>query len=156
VVSLLFARRFRQYRFLGWTYCVALTTFIVLKGKNYYLAPIYPVLLAAGAIVIDDAIDRIRMGWLKPAISVVTFAGGALLAPLVVPILSIDQFIGYISRLPVGVPRSEHSHMRAALPQHYADQFGWDEIVGETATAWNRIPAAERADCGIFAQDYGQ
>jgi hypothetical protein len=22
--------------------------------------------------------------------------------------------------------------------------------------AWNRIPAAERSDCGIFAQDYGQ
>ncbi len=50
----------------------------------------------------------------------------------------------------------EHDHARAALPQWYADQFGWQEIVDETAVAWNRIPAEDRKDCGIFAQDYGQ
>jgi hypothetical protein len=43
----------------------------------------------------------------------------------------------------------------AVLPQHYADEFGWHEIVSGVAVAWNRIPAAERPDCGIFAQDYG-
>ena len=156
VLSLLFARRFRQYRFLGWAYCVALTTFIVLKGKNYYLAPIYPVLLGAGAIVIDEAIEHFRALWLKPALTIVSLTGGAILAPLVMPILSIDHFITYTNKLPIAVPRSEYSHLQAALPQHYADQFGWDEIVSETAVAWGRIPPAERADCGIFAQDYGQ
>ena len=156
VLSLLFARRFRPYRFLGWAYCVALTTFIVLKGKNYYLAPIYPVLLGAGAIVIDETIERFRTLWLKPVLTIVSLTGGAILAPLVVPILSIDQFIAYMNKLPIGVPRSEYSHLQAALPQHYADQFGWDEIVSETAVAWSRIPPADRPDCGIFAQDYGQ
>src|ERR1051326_700459 len=68
VVSLLLAVRFRQYRFLGWAYCVGLATFIVLKGKNYYLAPIYPVLLGAGAVVIDDAIERFGKRWFKPAV----------------------------------------------------------------------------------------
>jgi hypothetical protein len=33
----------------------------------------------------------------------------------------------------------EHAHARAALPQWYADQFGWQEIVDETAVAWNRL-----------------
>ena len=50
----------------------------------------------------------------------------------------------------------EHSHARAILPQWYADQFGWEEIVAETAQAWNRLDPAEQHDCGIFAQDYGQ
>jgi hypothetical protein len=50
----------------------------------------------------------------------------------------------------------EHSHARATLPQWYSDQFGWKEIADEAAVAWNRIPANERHDCGIFAQDYGQ
>jgi hypothetical protein len=156
VVSLLFAARFRQYRFLGWTYCVALATFILLKGKNYYLAPIYPMLLGTGAVVIDDVIERFGRLWLKAAIAVIVVAGGAILAPLTIPILPIDQFISYMDSLPFKLPRSEYSHMRAALPQHYADQFGWNEIVSETTVAWNRIPVAERSDCGIFAQDYGQ
>ncbi len=106
--------------------------------------------------MIDDAIDRIRQLWLKPAIVGLFLAGGAIFAPLAMPILPIDQFIPYMNRLPIKVPRSEYQHARAALPQHYADQFGWNEIVEKTAEAWNRIPAAERKDCGIFAQDYGQ
>lgn len=155
VIAFLVARRFRPLRFLGWTYVIAFTLWVVLKGKNYYLAPIYPIYLAAGSVVIDDAIDRIRQAWLKPAIVALLLITGAIFAPLAMPIVPIDQFISYMNWLPIKVPRSEHSHARAALPQHY-DQFGWNEIVERTAEAWNRIPAADRKDCGIFAQDYGQ
>jgi hypothetical protein len=156
VISFLVAVRFRPYRFLGWAYLVGFTVFVVLKGKNYYLAPIYPVYLAAGCVVIDDAIDGLRQSWLKPAIVGIFLAGGAILSPLAMPVLPVDQFLSYMNWLPIKVPRSEHQHARAALPQHYADQFGWNEIVQKTAEAWNRIPAAERKDCAIFAQDYGQ
>jgi hypothetical protein len=71
-------------------------------------------------------------------------------------VLSPDHFLAYAKTLPFKLPVMEHDHARAALPQWYADQFGWQEIVAETAVAWNRIPAAERNGCGIFAQDYGQ
>jgi len=131
-------------------------TFVVLKGKNYYLAPIYPMLLAAGAVVIENLIERTRQFWLKPAMIVVLLVGGAWFAPLVVPVLSVDQFIAYMHKLPFDVPRSEHSHERAVLPQHYADQFGWEEITAKTAEAWSKLSAEEKTDCGIFAQDYGQ
>ncbi len=158
VIAFLVARRFKSYRFLGWAYLVSFAVFVILKGKNYYLAPIYPVYLAAGCVVIDDAIDGIRQVWIKPVIAALLLAGGAVLAPLAMPILPAEQFVGYMQRLPITVPRSEHSHMRAVLPQHYADQFGWNEIVEETAVAWNQIPEEERKNkgCGIFAQDYGQ
>ena len=156
VIAFLVAPRFKPYRFLGWAYLTAFIVFVVLKGKNYYLAPIYPVYLAAGSIVIDDAIDRIRQLWLKPAIVGLFLAGGAIFAPLTVPILPVDQFIPYMNWLPIKVPRTEYQHARVVLPQHYADQFGWNEIVQKTAEAWNRIPAADRKDCAIFAQDYGQ
>jgi len=42
-----------RYRIFGWTYLVMLVTFIVLKGKNYYLAPAYPILFAAGAVAFE-------------------------------------------------------------------------------------------------------
>lgn len=160
VIALLCARRFRPLRFLGWAYIFSFAAFVVLKGKNYYLAPIYPVYIGAGAVVIDDAIDRLRQLWLrasiKTAIAALLLVTGAFFAPLAMPILPIDQFITYMNRLPIKVPRSEYDHARVALPQHYADQFGWNEIVEKTAEAWNRIPADERKDCTIFAQDYGQ
>jgi 4-amino-4-deoxy-L-arabinose transferase-like glycosyltransferase len=38
-----------RYRALGWMYAVFFVLMFALKAKNYYLAPIYPVLMAAGA-----------------------------------------------------------------------------------------------------------
>jgi hypothetical protein len=164
--TLLFSARLKLYRALGFCYLVCFTVFFVLHGKNYYLAPVYPMLLAAGAVVIESAIDgheparaenfRSHRAWLKPVIVVLLLASGAHLAPIVIPVLSPDAFLSYAKSLPFKLPVMEHSHARAALPQWYADQFGWEEIVAETAVAWDRIPLADRKDCGIFAQDYGQ
>ncbi len=170
--AILFSQRLKPYRAMGWSYLVCFTVFFVLHGKNYYLAPIYPMLLAAGAVIIESAIEgkkgaetnngpansRFRLGWLKPVIIVILLATGAHLAPVVVPVFSPDRFIAYAKTLPMKLPVMEHGHERSPLPQWYSDQFGWDEIVAETAVAWNRLTPEERKDeaCGIFAQDYGQ
>jgi hypothetical protein len=156
VFAFLFSARLKPYRFLGWCYLAAFTVFVVLHGKNYYLSPIYPVYLAAGAIVIESYIARSRQVWLKPALIALILAAGASLAPLVMPVLPVDQFISYMEKMPFKVPRSEHSHMRAILPQHFADQFGWEEMVAEVNQAYMKLSPEERAGCGIFAQDYGQ
>jgi 4-amino-4-deoxy-L-arabinose transferase-like glycosyltransferase len=156
VLAFLFSARLKPYRFLGWSYLAAFTVFVVLKGKNYYLAPIYPVYLAAGAVVIESFIERSRQVWLKPALVTLILASGAWLAPVVMPVLPVQQFITYMAKLPFEVPRSEHSHMRAILPQHFADQFGWEEIVATVNQAYGRLSSEERPGCGIFAQNYGQ
>jgi 4-amino-4-deoxy-L-arabinose transferase-like glycosyltransferase len=164
--ALLFSARLKPYRVLGWCYLACFTVFFVLHGKSYYLAPVYPMLLAAGAVAIESAINgkpigepanaRPRRLWLEAVIVIVLLASGAHLAPITVPVLSPNGFLAYMKTLPFKLPVMEHSHARAALPQWYADQFGWEEIVAETALAWNHIPVADRKDCGIFAQDYGQ
>jgi hypothetical protein len=171
LIGLLFFARLKPYRVLGWCYLVCYTVFFVLHGKNYYMGPVYPMLLAAGAVVLESAIDGPevsprRLQWLKPAIVIILLAVGAYLAPVVVPILSPERFLDYAKRLPFKLPVTEHSMERASLPQWYYDQFGWQEIVDETAVAWNQLQPDERGSnrdfassdkaCGIFAQDYGQ
>jgi hypothetical protein len=42
------------------------------------------------------------------------------------------------------------------LPQTYADQFGWEEMVGTVARVYNGLAADLRAKTAIFAQNYGQ
>ncbi len=171
LMAFFFSPRLKEYRSFGWCYLVCFTVFFVLHGKNYYLAPIYPMLLAAGAVIIESAIEgrkvdvsatelvkanRNRRMWLKPAVVIVLLASGAHLAPVAVPVLSPDTFIAYTKTLPMKLPVMEHSHARAVLPQWYADQFGWEEIVAETAKAYFQIRPTDRPGCGIFAQDYGQ
>jgi hypothetical protein len=156
VLALLLSARFKPYRAFGWCYLAAFAVFVALKGKNYYLAPIYPVYLAAGAVAFESFIERTRQVWLKPVVALLLVAGGIWLAPVVMPILPVDQFVSYVDKLPFKVPRSEHSHMRAILPQHFADQFGWEEIVAKVNQAFLKLSPEERAGCAIFAQDYGQ
>ena len=159
--SLLFSTRLKPCRVLGWCYLVCYTVFFVLHGKNYYLAPIYPMLLAAGAVVLESALDRRESGkprlqWVKRAVVIILLASGIHLLPIVVPVLSPDGFLAYKDHLPFKLPVMEHAHARAQLPQWYSDQFGWKEISDETVVAWDRVAPEERQDCGIFAQDYGQ
>jgi hypothetical protein len=169
--ALLFSARLRPYRALGWSYLVSYALFFVLHGKNYYLAPIYATLLAAGAVTIEHWLDRPpldsygqdppetarpRLQWLKRTIMISLLVSGIHLVPVVVPVLSPEHFLAYTKTLPFKLPVNEYSHARAALPQWYSDQFGWKEIADEAEVAWNRIPADQRSDCGIFAQDYGQ
>ena len=159
--ALLFWKRLRPYRVLGWAYLVSYAVFFVLHGKNYYLAPIYPMLLAAGAVILENVLDRPETGgprlqWVKRAVVITLLINGVYLAPIVVPILSPEHFLAYAKTLPFKLPVNEYSHARAALPQWYADQFGWKEIADEAEVAWNRIPVDQRGDCAIFAQDYGQ
>ncbi len=161
----------KPYRVLSWCYLVCFTVFFVLHGKNYYLSPIYPMLLAAGAVTIEAVLERRKIAatttevagtgpnrrlWLKPIIIIFLLASGAQVAPLAMPILSPDRFLAYLKYLPIKLPVMEHSHERAPLPQWYSDQFGWEEIVAETAKAYNELSPGERTGCAVFAQDYGQ
>ena len=157
--ALLFWARLKPYRALGWAYLISYAIIYALHGKNYYLAPIYPMLMAAGAVALEAALDRpasARLQWVKSAAVIVLLAIGAYLSPIVVPVLSPDHFLAYAKVLPVKLPVNEYFHLRAALPQWYSDQFGYKEIADAAEVAWNRLPADEHADCGIFAQDYGQ
>jgi Dolichyl-phosphate-mannose-protein mannosyltransferase len=161
--ALLLSARLRPYRLLGWCYLVCYATLFALHGKHYYLGPIYPMPLAAGAVVIESAIEGPkeaprRVQWLKPVIATILLLNGAYTAPVVVPIFSPEHFLVYAKTLPFKLPVTEHSMEGAALPQWYYDQFGWKEIADEAVVAWNRLTPDERQDkhCGIFAQDYGQ
>src|SRR5437899_12193274 len=84
--SLLLSMRLKPYRALGWCYLVCYTVFFMLHGKNYYLAPVYPMLLASGAVVIESAIHRTanagpQRRWLTPGMARVLLASRAPLIP---------------------------------------------------------------------------
>jgi 4-amino-4-deoxy-L-arabinose transferase-like glycosyltransferase len=48
----------RPYRVLGWMFIVPLLLFFFAHGRFYYMAPAYPMLFAAGAIVWDEWLTR--------------------------------------------------------------------------------------------------
>jgi hypothetical protein len=151
-----FAARGRRFRALGWTYVVFLAVMMVLKAKNYYLAPIYPMLFAAGGVMWEELASRTpRLAWAKPALLLVVAAFGAITAPFAIPILSVDGFLRYQERLGVRPEKTEVGHV-GVLPQHYGDQFGWPEMVATVARIYHSLPPEEQARTAILAGNYGE
>src|SRR5882724_13134426 len=112
----------RRFIILGWIYTLLLVAFIVLKAKNYYVAPAYPMLFAAGAVAFEN-LTREKIRWSRPIYIAAILLVTCLLGP---------------------------------LPQHFADEFGWEEMARKTGEIYNALPPEERAKTAIFANSYGQ
>lgn len=146
----------QPYRFLGWAYVVTLVTFILLHGKIYYLAPIYPMLFASGAVAIEKHVARYRWRCLKPATISILFIGGIVTAPLALPVLPVETFIRYASFLGVREGVKTENHQIGRLPQHYADMFGWENMTATVAGVYASLLPEEQAKCTIFVQNFGE
>jgi len=152
---LFFHRNGKRFRFVGFTYLAFLAAMMALKGKDYYLAPIYPMLFAAGGVCWETlTANRPRLRWLRVALPAVVIAVCLVSVPLALPVLPPDRIVPYMQALGLGVTRTETS-MTGILPQHFADEFGWEEMVSEVATVYNALPAGERAKTAILAGNYG-
>ena len=158
LVSLLFGRA-SKLRILGWTYVVLLAIMIVLKAKNYYLAPVYPMLLASGAVAVDRWFEGRSWSrgraWPKALLAAYVFAAGAVVLPAILPFLPPEKLLAYQRWLHLAPPKTEVRH-EGPLEQRLGDQFGWPELVAEVARIYRSLPAPERARTGIFASNYGE
>ena len=156
--SLLFGRLARL-RLLGITYLTLLAVMIVLKAKNYYLAPIYPSLFAAGAVCVEawlERWDRTRGRlWPRAALAAYVAAAGVLVVPAILPILPPEKLLAYERRLGLVPPKTEVRH-DGPLEQRLGDQFGWPELAADVARIYRSLPPEERARTGIFASNYGE
>jgi len=153
---LLADRNGRRFRTLGITYLITLGLMIGFRAKNYYLVPIYPVLLAAGGVFWEN----VAMRSLATRIGLTVYAAilvlvGALFMPMAVPLLPVESFIRYQDALGVAPPKTEVGH-KGLLPQHFGDRFGWEEMVAKTANVYNSLPPEERERTAIFANNYGE
>lgn len=141
---LAFAKSAVRYRILVWLYVMPLVLFALSRGRSYYMAPAYPMLLAAGAVALEHGISRLRPR-VATASRVVTWMllaiAGASCVAVALPIAPVNSVGWRISR---------------AAHDNFAEQIGWPEMVGQVTAIYRALPEAERAHTGILANNYGE
>lgn len=156
IYFLIFDKNGKRFRFLGIAYIVLLALMIYLKAKDYYLAPVYPMLFAAGAVWFEQITEKIRtLRFVRYALPLLIFVPFIFIAPVGLPVLPVAKLIAYQNALGIKPPKSEVGH-EGVLQQIYGDQFGWREMVEKTAQVYNSLPPEEREKAGIFASNYGE
>lgn len=150
-LGLLFHPRLKQRRCFGIAFVALLAFLVIQRGKPYYLSPVFPLLLAAGALLAEIHLPR---RWFA-AYGLLLALGGALVLPLALPLLPPQIFVSYAAALGMGEVKTER-HEAAALPQHLADRFGWPEMVAQVAQVYRTLSLTEQAQTSLYVQNYGE
>jgi hypothetical protein len=127
-----------RFRPLGWMYLVPLVLFMIARGRFYYMAPAYPMLLAAGSVVAErwiGSMARAVARALRWAVGSGLAAGAIMSVLLMMPIA------------PVGSPLWN-------VVNEVHDNFR--ELVQEVARIHAALPEAERSRAGIITGNYGE
>jgi 4-amino-4-deoxy-L-arabinose transferase-like glycosyltransferase len=144
---LLLARRARRYRLVA-------VSLVAQKSKPYYFAASFSVLMAAGGTAWEQWTDRHRWRWVRWMLVVVLLAGGAVMAPMAVPLLSPEDTVAYGRRMGI-VPAAQEVGHTSALPQYFSDRLGWENLARVVSEAYRSLPAGERDRCVVVGGNYG-
>lgn len=150
-----FVHREGRYRPLGWMFPVIFTIMVLNNAKVYYLSAIFPMYLAGGVVALERFIRARGWNWVKPVYAALLVMVTVLVLPFALPVLPVEQFIKYQNALGL-TPRAEERSRLAELPQYYADQFGWQEMVATIASIYAKLTPAEQAECVIYVRNYGE
>jgi hypothetical protein len=134
----------KPFRMIGWMYVIPLLTFLAARGRDYYLAPAYPMLLAAGAVWGEHWLASIEPR-AQAAVLRTTWSslliGGLITMSLVVPVAPVD---------------STWWRVADAANDCFRMEIGWPELAATVAQVRDSLPAADRAHLGILAGDEGE
>jgi 4-amino-4-deoxy-L-arabinose transferase-like glycosyltransferase len=127
-------RTLRRYRVFAIAWGLLVLAYLAAGGKPYYLAGLFPVLLAAGSIPTERWVragSRGRQRWLAAAIAV-------------------SALVSAVIALPV-LPASESGPV-VAINSDVGETIGWPDLVRDVARAYHATPGHPV----IFTANYGE
>jgi hypothetical protein len=135
--------RDRRYRMLAFMYLVPLALFWIAKGRNYYVAGAYPMLLAMGAVLGEQWL-RTLPSWGRRTIDTVYFTAFAFVSAYICAVV---------------VPLASSGPLRAFALAHNGDlreEIGWNDLVHTVSQIRDSLPPDQRTNLGITTANYGE
>ncbi|GLZ45278.1 hypothetical protein Acsp06_14630 [Actinomycetospora sp. NBRC 106375] len=108
-------------------------------GKHYYLAGLYPVLLAAGSVPV--------VAWMRAARGRARVVG---------TVLTVNAVVIAVLMLPLVPARWLPGSPQVAVSPIPAETVGWPEYLDTVGRAYALVPPAERARTVLLGSNYGE
>lgn len=143
IAGLLAFLRDSKYRMLAGMYLIPLALFIIGKGRGYYLAAAYPMLMAMGAVAGERWVVSLSLRW-RRTVEAFFFTGLALvglyICALVLPLASSGRLMAFALK--------NNSDLR--------EEIGWNQLVRTVAGIRDSMPPPQRAGVGVLVGNYGE
>ena len=135
--------RDRRFRMLAWMYVVPVAILFFAKGRGYYTAAAYPMLVAMGAAVSERWLASLPR-WSRRTIESVFFAGVAVYGALI-----LAGWVPFAMSGPLRNFALEHS-------EDLREEIGWPQLVKTVAGIRDSLPPEQQASLGIVVGNYGE
>jgi hypothetical protein len=135
--------RERRYRMLAIMFMVPVALFFFGKGRGYYTAGAYPMLMAMGAMMSER--------WLR---SLPSIGRRAIVAAYFAAFAFVSAYVCAII-----LPIASGGPLRAFALERNGDlreEFGWDDLVKTVAGIRDSLPPGQQAHLGITTGNYGE
>jgi hypothetical protein len=117
------------------------------RSKSYYFFATYPVLFAAGGVMIECWIQK--RNWIAYTIVAALAITSFPFIPDLAPVLPIETFVKWKNKKP-------NDEGRIELTNDYADMFGWEDQVKLVDSVYQTLTASEKSACVLWAENYGE
>jgi len=152
----------KPWRWLGLAYLFFLAVMMALHAKDYYVAPVYPILFAAGGVAWERhyaarrAVQADRI-FAFPILEAVLLVFGVLILPLAIPVLRPEAWLAYTKATHLyNASGNTENESSGPLPQFYADRFGWQEEVDQVTRVYQSLSPADQKIVTIYCSNYGE
>lgn len=140
----LFGASMKRFRPLAWMFLATFALFLINKGRSYYTAPSYVMLLAAGAVWFED--------WLGRSAQRTRRLGFGLLWGVQV----IGSVIGIVLMKPIAPINSPLWEVTSSVNEEVTEMVGWQDLTEQVAGIYRSIPESEKPRAVILVGNYGE
>jgi 4-amino-4-deoxy-L-arabinose transferase-like glycosyltransferase len=130
----------RMLRAVPFAYLLLLVVYFAADGKAYYLASLYPALIALGALTVERWLAH-RGAWRRWLLGAALATGAAVNLVIALPLLPVPALPGSLV---------------AETNSDVLETVGWPQFTRQVEQVVRALPASERADAVILTRNYGE
>lgn len=134
----------QRFRMVGWMFVTPFLLLWLAQGRGYYLAPAYPMLLAAGAVWGERWLQTLAprpAQWVRSTVTIGLAVGAVISALLTLPLTPVNSPMWQIAD---------------SVHENFREMVGWPELVETVADIYATLPAEEQAHTAILTGNYGE
>jgi hypothetical protein len=160
IYFLLFKTEGKPYRIFCWIFLIPFAIFLLMRSRIDRVAPAYPVLIASGSMMTELLINKINKDWLKSVVISLLMIGGIFSFIIFLPVFPPSTLYEYSKKVVVRNNKSAYPIVPMGAfflyYQFFTDRLGWESMVEDVATVYNRLPEKDKEKAVIFASNYGE
>jgi 4-amino-4-deoxy-L-arabinose transferase-like glycosyltransferase len=155
IIHLFRSSTLRPYRAVAWTCVTTFLLLLFLHGKPYYIGPIYPTLIAAGAVALS-ALSPHAARAANIVVLTLILLWAIIGIPFGLPLVPPPQMARLAAAVGIKAAVTTNRGTSLPLPQDFADMLGWEQQVQAVARVYAALPPEKRDRGVLIARNYGE